>query len=36
LPEDLVVLNLTMIGALEPDGGDRHETGWTEREEGWG
>jgi len=29
-------LNLTTIGALEPDVGERREAGWTEREEGWG
>ena len=34
--DGLPVLNLTTIGTLEPDVGDRHETGWTEREEGWG
>ena len=27
------VLDLTAIGALEPDVGDRQEQGWTEREE---
>ena len=27
------VLDLTTIGALEPDAGDRQEQGWTEREE---
>ena len=27
------VLDLTRIGALEPDVGDRQEPGWTEREE---
>jgi hypothetical protein len=27
------VLDLTRIGALEPDAGDRQEQGWTEREE---
>jgi inward rectifier potassium channel len=27
------VLDLTKIGALEPDVGDRQEQGWTEREE---
>jgi len=27
------VLDLTRIGALEPDVGDRPEQGWTEREE---
>jgi len=27
------VLDLTTIGALEPDIGDRQEQGWTEREE---
>jgi inward rectifier potassium channel len=27
------VLDLTTIGALEPDVGDRQEPGWTEREE---
>ena len=26
-------LDLTRIGALEPDVGDRQEPGWTEREE---
>jgi hypothetical protein len=26
------VLDLTSIGALEPDVGDRQEQGWTERE----
>lgn len=37
LGEDgMPVVDLTMIGALEPDIGDRRETGWTEREEGWG
>jgi inward rectifier potassium channel len=35
-PDGLPVLDLTTIGALEPDAGDRRETGWTEREEGWG
>jgi len=34
--DGLPVLNLRMIGALEPDVGERRETGWTEREEGWG
>lgn len=34
--DGLPVLNLMAIGALEPDVGDRRETGWTEREEGWG
>jgi inward rectifier potassium channel len=29
-------LNLTTIGALEPDDGERVGMGWTEREEGWG
>jgi hypothetical protein len=28
------VLDLTKIGLLEPDVGDRQEEGWTEREEG--
>jgi inward rectifier potassium channel len=28
-----LVLDLTRIGALEPDAGDRQEQGWTEREE---
>jgi hypothetical protein len=27
------VLDLTKLGALEPDVGDRQEQGWTEREE---
>lgn len=37
LGEDgMPVVDLTMIGALEPDIGDHRETGWTEREEGWG
>jgi hypothetical protein len=27
------VEDLTRIGALEPDVGDRQEVGWTEREE---
>jgi inward rectifier potassium channel len=27
------VLDLTRIGALEPDVGDRQEQGWTERQE---
>ena len=27
------VLDLTRIGALEPDNGDQQEQGWTEREE---
>jgi inward rectifier potassium channel len=27
------VLDLTQIGALEPDLGDRQDQGWTEREE---
>jgi hypothetical protein len=27
------VLDLTKIGAMEPDVGDRQEQGWTEREE---
>jgi inward rectifier potassium channel len=30
------VVDLTSIGALEPDVGDRPEHGWSEREEGWG
>ena len=34
--DGLPVLNLMTIGELEPDAGDRRETGWTEREEGWG
>jgi inward rectifier potassium channel len=34
--DGMPVVDLTMIGALEPDIGDRRETGWTEREEGWG
>jgi inward rectifier potassium channel len=34
--DGLPVLDLTAIGVLEPDVGDRSETGWTEREEGWG
>lgn len=34
--DGLPVLNLTTIGALDPDGDDRGEIGWTEREEGWG
>ena len=34
--DGLPVLNLTTIGALDPDGDDRPEIGWTEREEGWG
>jgi hypothetical protein len=28
-----LVADLTRIGALEPDVGDRQEQGWTEREE---
>ena len=28
-------LDLTTLGALEPDTGERREAGWTEREEGW-
>jgi hypothetical protein len=35
-PDGLPVLDLRTIGALEPDVGERPETGWTEREEGWG
>ena len=31
--DGMPVLNLTSIGALEPDVGDRPEHGWTEREE---
>jgi hypothetical protein len=27
------ILDLTRIGELEPDVGDRQEQGWTEREE---
>jgi hypothetical protein len=34
--DGLPVLDLRTIGALEPDIGDWRETGWTEREEGWG
>lgn len=34
--DGLPVLNLTTIGALDPEGDDRGEIGWTEREEGWG
>jgi len=34
--DGMPVLNLRMIGALEPDVGERRETGWTEREQGWG
>jgi inward rectifier potassium channel len=34
--DGLPVLDLGTIGALEPDSGDWRETGWTEREEGWG
>ena len=34
--DGLPVLNVMTIGELEPDAGDRLETGWTEREEGWG
>lgn len=34
--DGLPVLNLMTIGELEPDAGDRLETGWSEREEGWG
>jgi len=35
--DGLPVLDLRTIGILEPDVGDRRETGgWTEREEGWG
>jgi inward rectifier potassium channel len=34
--DGLPVLDLRAIGALEPDKGERRETGWTEREEGWG
>jgi hypothetical protein len=32
--DSLLVVDLTRIGALEPDvGGDRTEQGWTERED---
>jgi hypothetical protein len=31
--DDTSVADLTEIGALEPDIGDRPEPGWTEREE---
>jgi inward rectifier potassium channel len=31
----MVVADLTKIGALEPDVGERQEPGWTEREPGW-
>jgi inward rectifier potassium channel len=34
--DGLPVLDLRTIGTLEPDVGERRETGWTEREEGWG
>jgi inward rectifier potassium channel len=36
--DGLPVLDLRTIGAFEPDVGDRPEpeTGWTEREQGWG
>jgi hypothetical protein len=34
--DGLPVLDLRTIGALELDVGDQLETGWTEREEGWG
>jgi inward rectifier potassium channel len=34
--DGLPVFDLRTIGILEPDAGDRRETGWTEREEGWG
>ena len=30
--DGIPVLDLTQIGALEPDVGDYHEHGWTERE----
>jgi hypothetical protein len=31
--DDTPVFDLTRIGVLEPDVGDRQESGWTEREE---
>jgi inward rectifier potassium channel len=34
--DGLPVLDLRTIGVLEPDVGEWHETGWTEREQGWG
>ena len=34
--DGLVVFDLRTIGAFEPDVGEQPETGWTEREEGWG
>jgi inward rectifier potassium channel len=34
--DGMPVMDLRAIGALEPDVGERHETGWTDREEGWG
>ena len=34
--DGLPVLDLRTIGTLEADVGERRETGWTEREEGWG
>ena len=34
--DGMPVLDLMAIGALEPDVGERPETGWTAREEGWG
>jgi len=34
--DGLPVLDLRTIGALERDVGEQPETGWTEREEGWG
>jgi inward rectifier potassium channel len=35
IAEDGVVADLTKIGMLEPDVGERQEPGWTEREPGW-
>jgi inward rectifier potassium channel len=34
--DGLPVLDLMAIGVLEPDVGELSETGWSEREEGWG
>jgi inward rectifier potassium channel len=34
--DGLAVLDLRKIGALESDIGERRESGWSEREEGWG
>jgi len=34
--DGMPVLDLRMIGALEPDVGEWRESGWSDHEQGWG